>query len=380
MARTQRKTRNPHSTVLDVAHALDQLAPPELAQGWDNVGLIAGDRSAPVRRILLCIDLTPEVVDEASGKHVDFVMAYHPPIFKPISRLVTPGPDMDAVVHHCIRNGIALYSMHTALDAADGGTNDVLADLCGIKNPQPLETTDAPGPPQAKIVVFVPPGDTEKVADAMFDAGAGHIGQYSRCSYRLRGTGSFFGGAQTQPTVGRANRFERIDEVRLETIVDRRDVAGVVAAMRAVHPYDEAAFDIYPLNREPVRGIGRVGNLAKPTTLGRLARKLKRATDAPGVLVVGRKDRTLSRAVIVAGAAGSLPFQIPLNASDVIVTGEIRHHDALSILRRGACAIALGHASSERPVLETLASRLQTLLPNARIESSQVDAEPLTPL
>jgi len=199
VAKTPRRKRSGHPTVLDVSSALDCLAPTALAQKWDNVGLIAGDRTASVRRILLCIDLTPDVAKEAIDKRADFVMAYHPPIFKPISRLVAPGPDMEAVVFRCVRHGMAVYSMHTALDAAEGGTNDVLAELCGITKTEPLETADAPSPTQAKMVVFVPPADTQAVAEAMFDAGAGHIGRYSQCSYRAQGIGSFSGARTPDP-------------------------------------------------------------------------------------------------------------------------------------------------------------------------------------
>jgi len=360
---------------------MEGIAPTALAQDWDNVGLLAGGPAAPVRRVLLCIDLAPAVVAEAVKKRANLVLAYHPPIFKPIKSLRADSRGTDAVVFECIRRGIAIYSTHTALDAADGGTNDVLASLCGIEQTEPLEYVDDPSGisdgPKFKLAVFVPAGEVERVAEAMFEAGAGRIGDYTKCAFRTAGHGSFFGSESTKPTLGRKGRLEFVDEVRLETIVPGRVLPDVIRAMLRTHSYEEPAFDIYPLKTPPARGIGRVGNLPRPVTLGSLAGKLKRATGAACVQLVGPRGRKVERAAIVAGSAGDLPFRVKLSAADVIVTGEIRHHDALTIQRSGAAAIALGHWASEKPVLRVLAQRLVALLPSVRVGESRVDADPL---
>jgi len=367
-------------TVADLCRAMDSIAPPALAQSWDNVGLLAGDMSARVSRALLCIDLTGPVVDEALACKAGFVMAYHPPVFKPISSLTMPSTGTDEAVFRCIRDRVAIYSTHTALDAADGGTNDVVARLCGLKQTEPIEYVDATGADGHKLVVFVPEAHVEKVADAVFNAGAGRIGDYSNCSFRLAGRGSFLGSDSTNPTVGRAGCLEYVDEIRLECVVREGDLPDVVGAMRSVHPYEEPAFDIYPLRPPPVRGIGRVGSLPKPISLDRLARKLKRATGAACVQVVGADDQVVTRAVIVVGAAGSLPFKLPLSTADVIITGEIRHHDALTILRTGCGAVALGHWASERPVLAPMEKRLVESLPGLKVRISEADIDPFKPV
>lgn len=364
------------STVDEVARAIDAIAPTTLAQSWDNVGLLAGDRASRVRKVLLCIDLTASVVDEAIAAQTEFILAYHPPIFKPISSLCMPSDGTEGDVFRCIRAGVAIYSTHTALDAAPGGTNDVLAKLCGIEETQPLEFVEQAGPKQHKLVVFVPEKSVNLVAEAVFAAGAGQIGDYTRCSYRLAGQGTFFGGASTQPTVGQRGKLEFVDEIRFESIVEERHLPQVIEALRATHPYDEPAFDIIPLRREPTRGIGRCGQLLRKTTLSVLAAKLKQATKATCVQTVGPMSRSIDRAVIVVGAAGSLPFRVPLGASDVIITGEIRHHDGLAIGRRGCCAIALGHWASERPVLPSLARRLSAALPGVDVRVSKGDRDP----
>ena len=176
----------------------------------------------------------------------------------------------------CIEQGIAIYSTHTALDAAEGGTNDVIAKLCGIKKTEPLEYVDQPGPMKFKLVVFVPPKEVDRVADAMFAAGAGHIGDYAHCSYRSTGHGTFLGGDSTNPAIGERGRLERIEEVRLETVVPKGALSKVIESMIAAQSYDESAYDIYPIQPTPMRGIGRHGPLPAGSTLGKIARKLKR--------------------------------------------------------------------------------------------------------
>ena len=363
-------------TVGDVCAAMESIAPTALAEDWDNVGLLAGDPSAPVSRVLTCIDLTPAVFEEAVRGKAELVLAYHPPILKPISSVRADASGPEATVFRCVRRGVAVYATHTALDAAEGGTNDILAALCGIKETEPIEYRDDPSVSECKLVVFVPPAGVEKVAEALFAAGAGHIGDYSRCSYRTVGQGSFLGGDTTSPTIGQRGRMEFVDEIRLETVVPNKVLPAVVNALFQAHPYEEPAFDIYPLRSRLLRGTGRIGALPRMTTLGKLARKLKRAAKAAHVQVVGPPDRAIERAIIAVGAAGRIPFRVPLASTDVIITGEIRHHDALTIQRIGCTAIALGHWSSERPVLKPLASRVETSLPGLTVHVSTADRDP----
>ncbi len=392
------------TTVGDVSSAMDAVAPPRLAQEWDNVGLLVGDRRAACKRVLLCIDTTPAVLAEAARLRCPLIISYHPVIFRPIKTIRADSDGTDAIVHEVIRRGIAIYSPHTALDAAEGGTNDVLAELCGLRDVGPFEFV-AGGPRECKVVVFVPPDALDRVAGAMFAAGAGRIGEYEQCSYRLRGEGTFFGTETTNPAVGRKGRLERVEEIRLEMVAPQNRIPEVVQAVRASHPYETPAYDIYPLESPPTKGIGRVGTLPAGTTLGALARTLKqrlrsavsprprglsglRETALPvagaprlrggGLIqVVGDPKTRVRLAAVCAGAAGRLPLEHPRSAdADVIVTGEIRHHDALAFLRLGKCAIALGHWESERPVLPRLAARLKTAVPAIEAIVSRADGGP----
>ncbi len=377
---TARKTPKSKVSVGDFCATMQAIADPALAQSWDNVGLLAGDINCKAHRILACIDLTPPVVDEAIQGKFDLVLAYHPPIFKPISSLRADSTETDSMVFDCIRAGIAIYATHTALDAADGGTNDVIAELCGIHHTEPLEYVDAPGVDQRKVVVTVPSKQVDEVAAAMFQAGAGHIGEYSHCSFRNPVQGTFWGSDSTNPALGKRGGLEYVDELRLETVVPANCLPGVIAALIQAHPYEEPAFDIYPLQPKPVRGIGRVGELLKPVTLASLGRSLKKKTRAKCVQIVGAPDQEIRRATIVVGAAGNLPFRNHLDSHDVIITGEIRHHDALTIERRGCSAIALGHWTSEHPVLARLAKRIEDLAPGTTVAISKSDHEPFTPV
>lgn len=365
-------------TIADAARVLESIAPTSLAQSWDNVGLLVGDRAAHCRRVLLCIDLTPAVLTEGTRWRCNLVVAYHPPLFQPVTRVLAASKGTDAIVHRAIAAGIAIYSPHTALDAADGGTNDIMAGFCSLTDVEPFEYLAGPRH-EAKVVTFVPRPQLEELSAAMFAAGAGRIGDYAQCSFRLEGTGTFFGTESTHPRVGRKGHLEQVDEVRVEMVAPTARLPEVIAALRRVHPYEEPAIDVYPLTPEPVRGIGRVGRLPTGTTLGKLARQLKKATGSRVMTIVGAPATKIRRAAVCVGAAGRLPLEKPRSAdSDAIVTGEIRHHDALTLLRYGRCAIALGHWESERPALKPLAARLHQELPSVKVLLSRADAPPFT--
>src|SRR5450432_3249939 len=182
----------------EIISALEEIAPTRHAETWDNVGLLVGDPSQNISKAMLTIDYTPAVAQEVRTKKCDFVVAYHPPIFAGLKRITS-----DNLIFDAIKNGVAIYSPHTALDAAPGGTNDVLCDILGMTERQPLRIAETKAT-QYKLVTFVPEKDLEKVSRALFDAGAGRIGNYSSCSFLINGTGTFFGEEGTDPAVGKS--------------------------------------------------------------------------------------------------------------------------------------------------------------------------------
>lgn len=362
--------------VAEVCTQFEQIAPLRGAQSWDNVGLLAGDEQADCSAVLLCIDLTDNVLDEAIAGGFEMIMAYHPTLFRPISSIRANSSGTDRLLWRAIRGGIAVYSLHTALDAAEGGTNDVLAKLCGATELTPFEFVDGTAP-QSKIVVFAPPNECDAIAAAMSAAGAGIIGEYRDCSFRIPGTGTFKGTAASQPTIGQAGQYETTNEIRLEMVVPQSQIAAAIAAMKATHSYEEPAFDIYPLTPAPAPGIGRIGQLQAPSTLGQLVDTLMANTPTTAPCIVGSAALHIDRVVVCAGAAGDLPFKVGLRVGDCVVTGEIRHHDALSLQRIGVAGIALGHWASERPALDVLAASLSDRLAGVHVAISEHDCDPM---
>jgi dinuclear metal center YbgI/SA1388 family protein len=358
------------STVADLVEAMEAIAPSRLAAEWDNVGLLLGDPSSDVARVLLAIDCTRAVVAEATRERCGAIVSYHPPIFAPQKRFVAGSSAFEA-----LRAGLAVFSPHTALDVADGGTNDVLADVLGIGARAPLRPI-LPRDSEYKLVTFVPPEHVEAVSRAVFAAGAGHIGNYSSCSFRAAGTGTFFGEAGANPAVGTAGRLEEAPELRLETIVPTARIARVVDALRAAHPYEEPAFDLVRLASaaKPV-GFGRVGDV-ESATVRSLVERAKQALGASHVLVAGDLEAVVSRAAVCAGSGGDLVPDAIGSGAQLLLTGEVRHHDALRAVDAGLTVICARHSTSERVALAALQRRLSARLPGMSFVCSQEDREP----
>lgn len=356
--------------VADLARAMESIAPARFAAAWDNVGLIVGDESADLTRVLLTIDCTRAVLDEAVRGGFGAVVSYHPPVFEAQKRFLAGSPAFDAA-----RSGIAIVSPHTALDVADGGTNDVLADALEMTDRAPLRAVEARDV-EFKLVTFVPVEHVEAVSRAVFDAGAGRIGKYSSCSFRAPGTGTFFGEEGASPVVGRAGRLEEAAELRLETVVPMDRVAGVVRALRAAHPYEEPAFDLVRLAATPEgRGLGRVGTVPRATVRS-LAERVKRALGADHVLLAGSLEREVTRAAVCAGSGADLVKDAARAGAQLLLTGELRHHDALSATAAGLDVICTRHSTSERAALTALERRLAESLPGVTVERSREDRDP----
>ncbi len=358
-----------------ILRVLDDLAPLRYAESWDNVGLLVGDPSADVKHVLVTVDYTREVAEEARAAGAELVVAYHPPIFAAMKRV-----PHDALWVDAVRRGVALYSPHTALDVAKGGTNDFLADACGVhaadrRAIRPHPSKDA----HTKLVTFVPADAVEKVSEAIFAAGAGRIGAYTQCSFRTAGTGTFFGGEGANPAVGAAGRLETVDEIRLETLVPLGRTDDVVRAMRAAHPYEEPAFDLVrlaPPGEGPAIGLGRVGPIDEAPRRA-IVDALKGALGVAHVLVAGPLDGTAKTVAVAAGAGGELMEDAIRAGADVFVTGELRHHDALSAARRGVTVIAALHSNSERAAVRAHAKRIaERLGDGVRVTTSTRDADP----
>lgn len=354
--------------------AMEKIAPTRYAEAWDNVGLIVGDSSQSISKLLLTIDYTPAVAQEAQDRSCDAVVAYHPPLFDAVKRVTANGST--DLIFDAIRRGVTLYSPHTALDVAPGGTNDMLADALMLTEVSPLRRSK-PLVRNYKLILFSPKDHVEQVSQAIFDAGAGWIGRYSQCSFRSGGTGTFFGEEGAHPSVGQAGKLEFADEIRLETVLPIDRVEAVLAAMRKVHPYEEPAFDLVKLAAPPEHlGIGRVGKIPGEATAEMLINHLKRELDLSRVLIAGDVNKIIKRAAVGAGACGNLLDDAIAAKADLYVTGEMRHHDALKAVRAGLVVVCTLHSNSERAVLKRLKARLGQEIPNLPIDLSEMDRDP----
>lgn len=361
-------------TVAEFAAHLERFAPCSTAAEWDNVGLLLGDPAATVERVMTCLTVTPDVSAEAVRAGANLVVSHHPVLFRGAKKLTASTPDGRAVLP-LLRAGVAVYSPHTAFDNCPGGINDGLCKRLGVVNVSPLRPRD--GRRQCKLVVLVPDSDLRKVSDAVFAAGAGVIGQYNECSFRLAGTGTFFPTDATNPTVGQKGRREEVPEWRLEVVVPEHLVSAAVAAMRKAHSYEEPAFDVYPLRPQPGGGEGRFGELERPTTLGELAERAKTSLKASAVQVVGDAAREVRTVAVACGAAGEfLPDAVERKA-DVFVTGEVRFHDALTARGAAIGLVLPGHYATERPAVEDLAERLASEFPGVAVWASRDERDPL---
>ena len=357
-------------TLLRVGHvtdAVERIAPLSLAEGWDNCGLQVGDPSAEVGRILVALTPLPEVFAEAEERGADFLLFHHPLIFQPIESLDTSRYPGDLLAR-AIRNGMALYAAHTSYDATPAGVSAALADTLGLQGPLRVIS---PRGTLRKLVVFVPEESVDGVMVALSEAGAGVIGDYTECTFRTRGTGTFRGGDETNPFLGESGRLEKVDEVRIETVVAGHLAGRAGEAATAAHPYEEIALDVYPVEGTPEGcGYGRLGTLPGPVTPGELRAHVSGSLGFPARLVADAGGR-IQQVAVLGGSGGSFIPEVAAAGADAYVTGDIDYHDALLAESLGLTAIDAGHAATELPSLAPLARKL-TQLVDVPVEISRV--------
>lgn len=355
-----------------VVALLDRRYPPSTAETWDAVGTVCGDPDQPVRRVLLAVDPTLDVVDEAIEWGADLLVTHHPLLLRPVHS-VAATTFKGAVVHRLVRAGCALHVAHTNADAAHGGVAEALAEVVGLTDLAPL--TALPAEPLDKVVVLVPTPDAERLVDALAAAGAGALGAYSRCAWTTTGTGTFLPGEAARPAIGRAGEVARVDETRVEMVAPRRLRSRVVAALRSAHPYEEPAFDVLePASLPGSTGIGRVGTLPGDLTLRAFGERVAAALPATeqGVRLAGDLDAVVRRVAVVGGSGDSLFDAVRASGVDAYLTADLRHHPASELRERAVFEAArrgddlarpflvdVAHFASEWPWLRRAAAQLE---------------------
>ncbi len=342
----------------ELVEVLEERYDPSWAEPWDEVGLVCGDPEDRVERVLFAVDPVGAVVDEAIERGVQALVVHHPLLLTPVSSVAATTPK-GRVVHRLVRHGIALYTAHTNADVPAGGVNEAIAATLDLRDAAVLAPTD--GPALDKLVVFTPAAAADDVRRAMAEAGAGQIGAYDSCTFSTAGEGRFRPLAGADPAIGVVGEVETVAEVRIEAVLPRSARASVVAAVRAAHPYEEPAFDLFEVATPPggfatgdlpsTRGHGRVGELPEPMSLRDFARLVatRFPATAHGVRVAGDPQRWVRRVAVGAGSGESLLEDVRRAGADVYLTSDLKHHRAGESLEvEGAPALVdIAHWAAE---------------------------------
>ncbi len=353
--------------VRDVEELLESWAPRQIAWERDNVGLQCGSPGRRVRRVMVTLDVTDAVLAEAEKKRVDLIVSHHPLLFHPLKAI---GPDdrVGRLITQLVKENIALIVAHTNLDFARDGVSFALAGRLGLRDIGFLYNDQRVS---KKVVVFVPAGDADRVRSAMAAAGAGVIGAYEECSFAAGGTGTFRPLAGAKPFIGRAGNLESVPEMRLEMVVPAWKLEPVLSAMRAAHPYEEVAVDVYDLaTPSPGIGAGAIGSLRRPLALRAFLRLVQRRLRIPALRFRGSDARRIRTVAVCGGGGADLLAAAIRRGADAYVTADLGYHRFEEADER-IVLVDAGHYETEVPVVSTLAGRLSSAL-SARREPVHV--------
>ncbi len=366
------------TTLADIIEIMESVAPSRLAEDWDNVGLQIGDGSQPVETIRVALDPTPDVVKSASKDDVDLLITHHPLIFHPVRSIDLDTP-MGYIIQTAMQSRMAIYSAHTNLDSAMGGLNDVLANRIGLEDLKVLGKSR--GNENYKLVFYVPSTHQQSVLNSLFETNAGEIGNYSCCSFRNKGEGTYMPGPLSKPFSGKIGEISHSDEVRIETVVRKNDVTGVIEHIKKNHPYETMAYDIYPLlsyNRR--HGIGRIGELDNSMNLKAFALSIKTKLGLKHLKVAGNLDLMIKRVAVCSGSGSGLINQFVASGAQVYVSGDLGYHDARTVEALNLGIIDIGHFASEHLIVDVLTRRLIQILSEAgievKVEADKLEHEP----
>lgn len=358
--------------VADWLQALDALYPPVWAEEGDSTGLQAGSREWPAGRVLVALDPTAEVVEEAANRRCGLLVTHHPMLFRPLARFDVDDP-ATAAVAAAVRARVAVAACHTNADVASPGVSDALAAALDVEVTGVLSPTGAGR--RVKLVTFCPPEATAKVLDAVAGAGAGVIGEYTHCSFRVRGAGTFLPSDRAHPAVGERGALNEVEEDRLEVVVPAERVSAAVRALIDAHPYEEVAYDAYPLAAGTGLGLGRLGRLHEIATASSLAGRCRDRLGAD-VRVAGDPGAEVLTVALCGGSGGSLVGEAAAAGADAYVTGDVKHHQALDAAAAGLAVVDAGHHATEWPFVPLLADRLRERVPGGDVLVSDVDTAP----
>lgn len=319
--------------------------PTNLAYSWDNVGLLVGEYEKEVKKILVTLEANEKVVDEAIQKGVDLIITHHPFIFSKINR-VNSGDLKGRLILKLIKNDISLYSMHTNFDIAKDGLNDYFMEIMGFENCEILEETTSEK--LYKLAVYVPNTHVQIIRDVLGKNNAGFIGNYSHCTLNTAGIGTFKPEEGTNPYTGTIGKIEETHEVKVETVVPKSILNKVIKEMIKAHPYEEVAYDVYELQNEGEKqGLGRIATLDNEITLEELANKIKDTLDMDKIRLVGDLKSKIKKVALCTGAGSDLVKLSKRKGAQVLITGDMKYHEAQDALDMNMNVIDCGHFDTE---------------------------------
>ncbi len=358
--------------VKDVINYLDSIAPPEFQEGYDNSGLIVGSPNSSLTGVLVCLDCIEDVVQEAIDNNCNLIVAHHPIIFRGLKK-INDSTYIERTVVKAIKNDINIFAIHTNLDNVISGVNGRIADRLGLVNRRVLHPKSSL---LVKLVVFCPNTSSEKVRKAMFDAGAGTIGDYSNCSFNSNGEGTFFPGDSSTPYVGKVGKLHKESEIKTEVILPKHLLSGVLDAMRKAHPYEEVAFDVYPLENTFNVGSGLIGELEKPIDALEFFKKIKNQLNTQLVRHTNIcKDQIKS--VAVCGGVGSFLLNKAIAAkADIFISSDFKYHEFFDADNQLIIA-DIGHFESEQYTIDLIAEGLKENFSNFAIRLTGVNTNPI---
>ena len=356
-----------------IISVIEEYAPLSLQESYDNAGLVVGSPKMEVSKALICFDVTEPVIDQAIEIGANLIISHHPIIFGGIKKLNGKNY-VERIVIKAIKNDIALYAAHTNLDNIINGTNKILADKLGLKNTRVLSPQNEV---LNKLVVYVPKDHKEKVQKALFEAGAGHIGNYDNCSFESNGIGSFRALDGSDPFVGNIGKVHSEEEVRLEIIFPLYLKSEVISALINAHPYQEVAYDIYKIeNKVNTIGAGIIGELEVPQEEMTLLKQVKTITNAQGIKFTELLNKKVRRIAICGGSGAFLINTAKRAGADVYITGDVKYHEFFDA--DNSMLIAdIGHFESEQFTNSLLFSIIKEKIPTFAIQISDINTNPV---
>ncbi len=360
--------------IREITKYLEELAPISLQESYDNSGLLIGSHNNDIDKALITLDVTEDVINEAINENCGFIISHHPVIFKGLKK-ITGSNITERIVMKALKSDIAVYAIHTNLDNILGGVNSILAEKLGIKNAKILSSKEGG---LVKLVTFCPSKHLEEVQQAMFNTGAGNIGNYDSCSYYSVGTGTFRPLDGSNPFVGKQNALHKEEEYRIEAIVPNYRLFDVVEAMKKAHPYEEPAYDIYTLNNSnSIIGSGIIGELDSAIPIKEYLKSVKRTLGTKFIRHNELIERPVKR-VAVCGGSGSFLIDAAVQSNaDLFITADIKYHDFFEYSGEMTIADA-GHYETEHPIKELLYSLLKKKFPNFALQISEKNANPVS--